>query len=278
MRWRAGRSLARLTVPVAAWMHFVRARARDGIAIVDPLAAQLSLLGRQATGDADHDLPLFFALPGVFPPELAQRPTLHARARPDIRPDRRARRSRQRRRPRGGSGTVVTAPPQARTDAATARVGRFRWAICALLFAATALNYVDRQIIGILQPTAGAAIPLERDRLRQHRVLRSSSPMRSAIIVFGRLIDRIGARAGYAIAVGDLDGGARRARLGELADRLHGGTLRNRARGIGQLPGGAQRRRRMVPEARARVRDGDPQRRHQHRRRSSRRSSCRPSR
>ena len=32
------------------------------------------------------------------------------------------------------------------------RPGRFRWVICSLLFAATALNYVDRQIIGILEP------------------------------------------------------------------------------------------------------------------------------
>jgi fructuronate reductase len=71
---RAGRSPARLTVPIAAWMQFVRARARDGIEIVDPLAAQLSALGRQATGEANHDLPLFFGLPGVFPAALAQEP------------------------------------------------------------------------------------------------------------------------------------------------------------------------------------------------------------
>jgi fructuronate reductase len=72
---RAGRSVARLTVPIAAWLQFVRARARDGIAIVDPLAEQLAALGRQTTGQASHDLPLFFAaLPGVFSPALAQEP------------------------------------------------------------------------------------------------------------------------------------------------------------------------------------------------------------
>ncbi len=32
------------------------------------------------------------------------------------------------------------------------RPGRLRWLICSLLFAATALNYVDRQTIGILEP------------------------------------------------------------------------------------------------------------------------------
>jgi len=71
---RAGRSIARLTVPVAAWMHFVRARARDGIAIVDPLADQLAALGRQVTGRASQDLPGFLALPGVFAPALAKEP------------------------------------------------------------------------------------------------------------------------------------------------------------------------------------------------------------
>jgi fructuronate reductase len=71
---RAGRSLARLTVPIAAWMHFVRVRARDGIEIVDPLASQLAAVGRQATGEASHDLPPFFALPGVFAPALTAEP------------------------------------------------------------------------------------------------------------------------------------------------------------------------------------------------------------
>jgi fructuronate reductase len=71
---RAGRPVARLTLPIAAWMHFVRARARDGVEIIDPLAAQLSALGRQARGEASHDLPRYFALPGVFPALLVQDP------------------------------------------------------------------------------------------------------------------------------------------------------------------------------------------------------------
>lgn len=69
---RAGRPLRRLTVPIAAWMHFVRARTRDGVAIVDPLATHLTAIGQQMTGDSRHDLPLFYALPGVIPPVLAQ--------------------------------------------------------------------------------------------------------------------------------------------------------------------------------------------------------------
>ena len=35
----------------------------------------------------------------------------------------------------------------------TTRVGRFRWTICGLLFLAATINYVDRQVIGLLKPT-----------------------------------------------------------------------------------------------------------------------------
>src|SRR3546814_3252708 len=44
-----------------------------------------------------------------------------------------------------------TAPPE--VAGAAQRVGRYRWVICGLLFAATAINYVDRQMIGVLKPT-----------------------------------------------------------------------------------------------------------------------------
>ncbi|MEL0252437.1 MAG: MFS transporter, partial [Novosphingobium sp.] len=37
--------------------------------------------------------------------------------------------------------------------AASAKAGRYRWVIVALLFAATAVNYIDRQMIGVLKPT-----------------------------------------------------------------------------------------------------------------------------
>jgi hypothetical protein len=31
--------------------------------------------------------------------------------------------------------------------------GRYRWVVCALLFFATTINYMDRQVLGILAPT-----------------------------------------------------------------------------------------------------------------------------
>ena len=37
--------------------------------------------------------------------------------------------------------------------ASVAKTGYVRWGICALLLVATTINYVDRQVIGILKPT-----------------------------------------------------------------------------------------------------------------------------
>ena len=67
---RAQRPLGRLALPIAAWMHFIRARAKAAIPIVDPLCDQLVACGQRATGHARDDLPMFLALPGVFPTGL----------------------------------------------------------------------------------------------------------------------------------------------------------------------------------------------------------------
>ncbi len=92
------------------------------------------------------------------------------------------------------------ASPSARADTAAERVGRFRWVICGLLFAATALNYVDRQIIGILQPTLAQKFQwTEIDY--SNIVFAFQLAYAIGYIVFGKLIDRIGARVGYALAV-----------------------------------------------------------------------------
>jgi len=37
-------------------------------------------------------------------------------------------------------------------------IGNFRWTICALLFFAATINYIDRQVIGILKPTLKAEL------------------------------------------------------------------------------------------------------------------------
>jgi fructuronate reductase len=65
----AGRPIARLAVPVAAWMLFVERRARAGSEIIDPLAEPLSAIGRSADPVAG-----LLALRQVFPARLAEDP------------------------------------------------------------------------------------------------------------------------------------------------------------------------------------------------------------
>ena len=43
--------------------------------------------------------------------------------------------------------------PTSTSSIALSALGHYRWVICALLFFATTVNYIDRQVIGILKPT-----------------------------------------------------------------------------------------------------------------------------
>ena len=38
------------------------------------------------------------------------------------------------------------------SPAISSAIGRYRWLICALLFLATTINYIDRQILSLLKP------------------------------------------------------------------------------------------------------------------------------
>ena len=64
----AGRSIERLCLPVAAWMHFVCRQAKADVELNDPMRDRLGMIGRAATGDAQHDVAAFLALEAVFAP------------------------------------------------------------------------------------------------------------------------------------------------------------------------------------------------------------------
>jgi ACS family hexuronate transporter-like MFS transporter len=81
----------------------------------------------------------------------------------------------------------------------TVRVGRYRWMICALLFAATAINYIDRQTIGVLKPTLQAELKWTETSYADI-VFWFQAAYAIGYLGFGPIIDRIGARAGYAVA------------------------------------------------------------------------------
>jgi fructuronate reductase len=74
----AGRSIARLCVPIAAWFHFIRRQARHGREIIDPLAPQLLELAKRCTGEPAGDVATFLGLEKVFSAELARNTTFRA--------------------------------------------------------------------------------------------------------------------------------------------------------------------------------------------------------
>ena len=78
--------------------------------------------------------------------------------------------------------------------------GRYRWAICALLFAATSINYVDRQIIGVLKPTLQLEFGWSESSFG-NVIFWFTAAYALGYMGFGRLIDKIGVRFGYAAVV-----------------------------------------------------------------------------
>jgi MFS transporter, ACS family, aldohexuronate transporter len=98
--------------------------------------------------------------------------------------------------------TVQTPPvaPEEIVSNAAARAGSYRWVICGLLFAATAINYVDRQMLGVLKPTLQHELGWNEIQYADI-VFWFQAAYAVGYLGFGRLIDRIGARFGFAMAI-----------------------------------------------------------------------------
>lgn len=77
---------------------------------------------------------------------------------------------------------------------------RYRWVVVGLLFAATAINYVDRQMIGVLKPTLSAEMAWSETDYA-NIVFWFQAAYAIGYLGFGRVVDLVGARFGYAIAV-----------------------------------------------------------------------------
>jgi ACS family hexuronate transporter-like MFS transporter len=85
-------------------------------------------------------------------------------------------------------------------EISVARVGWSRWGICALLFFATTLNYIDRQIIGILKPELARELGWSEIDY-SNIVFAFQVAYAIGYAGAGRLIDRMGVRLGYFLAV-----------------------------------------------------------------------------
>jgi MFS transporter, ACS family, aldohexuronate transporter len=85
------------------------------------------------------------------------------------------------------------------TDNAEVRTS-YRWTIVALLFVATTINYIDRQVLGILAPTLGRALHWSETDYGDI-VSWFSLAYALGFLVAGRVIDRVGVKRGLGAAV-----------------------------------------------------------------------------
>ncbi len=88
----------------------------------------------------------------------------------------------------------------ASTDQPPARAGYLRWAMCALLFFATTVNYIDRQVLGILAPELQHTIGWNEVEYG-YIVTAFQAAYAVGLLLAGRLLDRLGTRLGYAWAL-----------------------------------------------------------------------------
>ena len=82
----------------------------------------------------------------------------------------------------------------------TTGAGYYRWVICALLFIAATINYVDRQVIGLLKPTLQQQFGWSEIDY-SNIVFAFQLAYAIGLLVAGRIIDRIGTKAGFSIAI-----------------------------------------------------------------------------
>ena len=79
--------------------------------------------------------------------------------------------------------------------------GYFRWTICVLLLFAAIINYMDRQIIGILKPTLTGVFGWSDERIYSSIVFSFQLAYALGFVFAGRFMDAVGVRRGFAISV-----------------------------------------------------------------------------
>ncbi len=81
-----------------------------------------------------------------------------------------------------------------------AGVGSFRWVVCGLLFLAATINYVDRQVLGILKPTLQQEFGWSEIDYADI-VFSFQLAYAIGLLWAGRIIDKLGAKTGFTIFI-----------------------------------------------------------------------------
>lgn len=80
------------------------------------------------------------------------------------------------------------------------KIKNYRWIILALLFIATCINYLDRQIIGLLKPYLEKEFSWTETDF-SHIVMAFTAAYALGLLVMGGMIDKLGTKIGYSLSV-----------------------------------------------------------------------------
>src|SRR5690349_17857336 len=79
-------------------------------------------------------------------------------------------------------------------------IGNYRWTICGLLFFATTINYLDRQVLSLLAPSLSKEFGWSNTDYAN--IAAAFQLVYAVALLFaGRVVDRIGTRRAYHLAI-----------------------------------------------------------------------------
>lgn len=143
---------------------------------------------------------------------------------------------------------------KATSESSATTTGRYRWVVCGLLFFATTVNYMDRQILSLLKPILDNQLHWTNE---QFGAVNSAFQGAYAVggLIFGYLVDRLGTKVGYAVSIA----GWSLAAMGHaLVSSVSGFFIARMCLGIseaGNFPSSIKDRGALVPKERKDPRD-----------------------
>lgn len=79
-------------------------------------------------------------------------------------------------------------------------IGKYRWTICTLLFFATTVNYLDRQVLSLLAPSLSKEFNWSNSDYANITIV-FQLVYAISMLFAGRIIDKMGTKAGFTIAI-----------------------------------------------------------------------------
>jgi ACS family hexuronate transporter-like MFS transporter len=86
------------------------------------------------------------------------------------------------------------------SDVPDGKIGNYRWVICALLFFATTINYIDRQILALIKPILDDQLKWTNEQYGDVQAAFQGA-YAVGLLGFGWFIDRYGTKIGYAVSI-----------------------------------------------------------------------------